>query len=97
MTNYTNVNNTLPGIETTIGTGFNNLFGEPAIIGLIGLIVIVILGYTLHLDLDTQILSGITMVFILLETVNIPEWVFFLTLVPIGIYAGVIFSRIIHK
>jgi len=97
MVNYTNVTETLlPEMEAEVGTGLEGLFGYPVIIGIVGLIIIVILGYKLDLDVDTRVLSFLTMIFILMG-VYLPEWIFWITLLPIGIYAGVVFSRIIHK
>jgi len=97
MVNYTNLNDPLiPQFQTDVTTGLNELFGDPLITGLFGLLVIVILGHVLDLDIDTRILSGVTMIFILMGA-YLPEWIFWITLIPLGIYGGVIFSRIIHK
>ena len=97
MTNYTNLTgNMTVDITSQIGSGLENLFGDPLILGIVGLVIIVALGYTMRLDIDTQILSGLSMIFILMGS-YLPEWIYWLTLLPIGIYAGVIFSRIIHK
>lgn len=98
MTNYTNVPGDagLGNFTSTIGSGWENLYGDPLIIGIVGLVIVVILGYTLKLDIDTRVLNFLTMVFILMGS-YLPEWVFWLTLIPLGIYGGVVFSRIIHK
>jgi len=97
MANYTNLTSPLiPEIENVIGTGFGELFGDPMILGILGLFVILGIGFTLKVEIDTLVLSGITMLFII-AGVLLPEWLFWLTLLPIGIYAGIIFSRITHK
>jgi len=97
MANYTRLNESMiPQIEGEIGTGINNLFGDPLLISVFGLFLIVALGFTLQIDIDTHILAGLGMILTLFETV-LPAWIFWLALLPLGIYAGVVFSRLIHK
>lgn len=97
MTNYTNVSDQIiPNMTGTIGSGMENMIGDPLLIGIFGFIIIVVLGYTMRVDLDTKILSGLTMIFILAGA-YLPEWFFWVTLIPIGIYGGIVFSRLIHK
>jgi uncharacterized membrane protein len=96
-TNFTNVNNNiLPTVETGISSGLYSIFGSPVIIGVIGLFIIVALGYTLKTDLDTLILAFLTMIFIEIG-VYLPEYVLWLIFISLGVYAGVVFSRTIHK
>ena len=99
MTNYTNVDSNMVGNLTgTIGGGMTNLFGDPLLLGIFGLLIIIILGYTMKVDVDTQILSGVTMIYLLADSSTyLPDWLFWITLIPIGIYGGVVFSRVIHK
>lgn len=99
MANYTNVTDTLlPEIQTDIGAGLVDVFGSSLLLGVVGLIVIGALGYKMNLDVDTQVLSFVTMIFILLDNVLLTaEWLFWVMMLPLGVYAGVIFSRIIKK
>ena len=97
MVNYTNVNdNMIQNISGELGGGFNTLLGNEFVVGIFAFIIMIILGYTMKLDTNTLIVSSSTMLFILVGT-YLPEWFLWLTMIFLGIYGGVIFSRIIHK
>jgi hypothetical protein len=97
MTNYTNLTGSLLGeIETQTTTGLGELTGDPFIAGILIIIVVVVLGYKLNINFNVQVLSGVTTLFIIGGTL-LPDWIYWITLVPIGIYGGIIFSRIVHK
>lgn len=96
--NYTNLqDNMTQGFESTIGSGLTSMAGDQIILGFLGLILMIIFGFVAKADTEVIVLSVITMLFILIKSLPFYEWVFWLILIPVGIYGGVIFIRIFHK
>lgn len=91
MTNFITNGGTINGTATPV-TGVVGTFGDPIILGLAGVIIMIIIGAKFKVSPDLLVLSIVTMLSIvtnsLIGSALLPEWIYWLFILGGGAVLG---------